>query len=234
MADADWARYIGELAAIAGRFDSHTVYERRRGRRGLMMLLLDGARPVGFVKARELPGDGVTREETALALVEKYRPATFSFPRVLGSGEVGGFRYLVTSPMPARMHRMLAGPPPVAILDEIRAALEPLPRPGDIADHWAPFHGDFTPWNLRTFGDGRPWLIDWEDSGYAPPGADEVMYLATAYAVGRRLADIPLPRSEAVEYWWIEMNERIREKLDWGLELRQLDHGLLEALAAGE
>ena len=59
------------------------------------------------------------------------------------------------------------------------------------------------------------------------------MYLATAHAVGNTLSDIPLPRSEAVDYWWHEMDRRIREKLEWGLELRQLDHGLMEALASG-
>lgn len=229
-----WAELLGQLGSIVGRFDSHTVYERRRGRRGLMMLLLAGDTPVGFVKARELPGDGVIREEAALTLVADSRHDTFTTPRVLGSGEVGGWRYLVTSPMPPRMHRMISGVPVPAMLEEVRATLEPLPRPASVANHWEPFHGDFTPWNLRQFGAGKPWLIDWEDSGFAPPGADEAMYMATAHAIGKTLTDIPLPRSEAVEFWWTEMNRRIREKLEWGLELRQLDHGLLEALAAGE
>ncbi len=229
-----WDRLIEQLRGIVGDFDSHTVYERRRMRRGLMMLLLRGETPVGFVKARELPGDGVVREELAMGLVEEAKPRSFQAPRVLGSGQVAGWRYLVTSPLPPRMHRMIEGRPPAEMIEEIGAVLSPLQRQNGTAQHWAPFHGDFTPWNLRQFGDGRPWLIDWEDCGYAPPGADEVVYLATAFAVGRTLGPIPLPASEAVAYWWEEMNRRIREKLEWGLELRQLDHGLLEALAAGE
>ncbi|NND02657.1 MAG: phosphotransferase [Acidimicrobiia bacterium] len=230
----EWRELLDQLRTVVGDFDSHTVYERRRLRTGLMMLLLKGDQPVGFVKARELPGADMIREERALDMVEKARPRTFDTPRALGSGEVAGWRYLVTTAMPPRMHRMIEGRPGPELLDEVTAALGGLERPDDVPDHWQPFHGDFTPWNLRQFGDGRPWLIDWEDCGYAPPGADDTMYLATAFAIGKTLAPIPLPASEAVEYWWEEMNRRIREKLDWGLELRQLDHGLLEALAAGE
>ena len=230
----DWETLLAELKAAAGDFNSHTVYERRRLRRGLMMLLLRDDRPVGFVKAREYPGEGVVREERALRLIETAGSNSFRAPRVLGSGAVAGWRYLVTSPMPPQMHRMIKPRPTTALLDEIQELLTPLPRPDSTPEHWAPFHGDFTPWNLRTFGQGLPWLIDWEDSGCAPPGSDEVMYLATAHAVGHTLSNIPLPRSEAVEYWWAEMDRRIREKLEWGLELRRLDHGLMEALAAGE
>lgn len=229
----DWQHFLSELSAIAGTFDSHTVYERRRGRRGLMMLLLAGDDPIGFVKARELPGNGVIREEEALRLVAGAGPETFQSPTVLGSGEVGGWRYLVTSPIPPRMHRMIDGIPPAAMVDEIDSILSGLSRPSDVPGHWRPFHGDFTPWNLRQIDNHRPWLIDWEDSGFAPPEADMTLYLATAYAIGKQLAEVPLARSEAVEYWWTEMNRRIREKLDWGLELRQLDHGLIEALGNG-
>lgn len=229
-----WNQLLEQLHDIAGDFDSHTVYERRRLRRGLMMLLLDGDVPVGFVKARELPGSGIDREEKALGLVEEMAPRTFQAPRVLGSGEVAGWRYLVTSSMPPKMHRMIEGRPPASMLDEVATALSSLRRAATVPDHWLPFHGDFTPWNLRRFSTGLPWLIDWEDCGYAPPGADETLYLATAHAIGNALAQVPLPESEAVDFWWAEMNRRIREKLEWGLELRQLDHGLLEALAAGD
>jgi len=228
-----WQELLEQLRAIVGDFDSHTVYERRRLRSGLMMLLLQGDTPVGFVKARELPGEGMIREEAALHLAAQAGPKSFEVPRVLGAGEVTGWRYLVTTAMPPRMHRMVEGRPRPELLGDITEALSALERPPDVPDHWQPFHGDFTPWNLRQFGEGRPWLIDWEDCGYAPPGADDVLYLATAFAIGKTLAPIPLEASEAVEYWWAEMNRRIREKLEWGLELRQLDHGLLEALAAG-
>jgi len=234
FAEGGWEQLLKQLHEIVGDFDSHTVYERRRMRRGLMMLLLKGDTPVGFVKARELPGEGVAREERALTLVENASPQTFDAPRPLGSGQVAGWRYLVTTAMPPRMHRMIEGRPTATMLSEIQEILSPLARPTGAPAHWAPFHGDFTPWNLRHFGEGRPWLIDWEDSGYAPAGADETMYLSTAFAIGKTLGPIPLPASEAVTYWWVEMNRRIREKLEWGLELRQLDHGLLEALSAGE
>lgn len=231
---AEWAQIIDHLREVTGGFDSHTVYERRRGRLGLMMLLLRGDQPVGFVKARELPGDGVVREEAALRLVADAAPTTFQAPQVLGSNQTAGWRYIVTTAMPPRMHRMIEDAPPQAMLEEISSILGGLPRPDAVPAHWVPCHGDFTPWNLRRIATGKPWLIDWEDASYAPADADEVMYLATAYAIGRKLSQIPLPRSEAVDFWWHEMHRRIRQKLEWGLELRHLDHGLLEALAQGE
>ena len=47
-------------------------------------------------------------------------------------------------------------------------------------------HGDFTPWNLRQRRDGTLILVDWEDAAWAPPGADEVYYAATAGVFGGR------------------------------------------------
>jgi len=229
----EWNTLLADLRAIAGSFDSHTVYERRRGRKGLLMLLLDGDDPVAFVKAEEGKAPGILAEESALLLVERFDAKAFKTPRVLGSGIVAGWRYLVSSPMPPRMHRMVEGAPAEAILEEIAAVLSSREPPQALPDGWEPFHGDFTPWNLRQIGDATPWLIDWEETGWAPPNADRVFYAATAYALGRPTTNEPLTRSEAAAYWWEEVNKRVQAKLDAGLELRPLDHGMLEALSVG-
>jgi aminoglycoside phosphotransferase (APT) family kinase protein len=61
-----------------------------------------------------------------------------------------------------------------------------------------PLHGDLTPWNLRRCA-GEPWLLDWEDITWGPPGADEAYFHATATAVcGAELC--PAPR-DAVDHW---------------------------------
>ena len=135
--------------------------------------------------------------------------------------------------MPPLMHRMLNRAPSEDILEDISRVLANIEKPADLPTGWEPFHGDFSPWNLRHIGGGTPWLIDWEDAGWAPPRADWVFYVATAHALGYPITSEALDRSEAVEYWWEEVNRRAREKLDSGLALRQLDYGLMEAFAAG-
>jgi hypothetical protein len=213
-----------------GRYDAHTVYERRRGREGLLMLLLRSGRPIGFVKARHDSPAEIDRERRALEALEAAPPMAFHAPRVVGAGELSGWQYVVTSAMPAGMHRMVKGVPPEAIHDEIEAALQVLPKPEDTPEHWMPFHGDFTPWNLRRFRSGLPWLIDWEESGWAPPGADALFYRASAYAIGRAVDDKPFEQDEAAAFWFERMQRRTADNVAAGLELRPLDHGLLEAL----
>ena len=61
-------------------------------------------------------------------------------------------------------------------------------------------HGDFAPWNLRQLRGGSLALIDWEDAGFGPPGADEVFYQATSAALWGR-PPVRSDASEAVEFW---------------------------------
>jgi len=91
------------------------------------------------------------------------------------------------------------------------AALRTLPRRAETPPHWTPMHGDFTPWNLRRLDDGPLLLFDWEDAGWGPPGADEVLFQATEAALGRA-TDSGWAREEALAYW----QERLRAKSDAG------------------
>ncbi len=234
FAPDEWHTLLEEVKSATGPFDGHTVYERRDKRQGLLMLLLNGDRPVGFLKARRGDTAGLAREEEALHLAERAAVRAVGIPRVLGSGTVAGWRYLVTTPLPPRMHRMPAAAPSQAILDAIGTTLAGLDRPDDVSAGWDPCHGDFTPWNLRQIGDSPPWLIDWEDAGWAPAGADQVLYLASAAAVGRPVGTIPGNAAEAVAYWWEEITRRTKDKLAEGIELRNIDYGLLAALDAAK
>ena len=67
--------------------------------------------------------------------------------------------------------------------------------------HWEPMHGDFTPWNLRTKRNQSLFLIDWEDAGWAPPGADEVYYRVVERVLGKAAV---VPRLDEPRAFWIE------------------------------
>jgi hypothetical protein len=231
LPDVQWQELESALRQAVGQYDAHTVYERRRGREGLLMLLLRSGRPIGFLKARHESPDEIDRERRALEALEATPPSSFDAPRVVGAGDIGGWQYVITSAMPAGMHRMIKGLPPAVIHSDIAAALAALPRPDGTPDHWTPFHGDFTPWNLRRFRTGKPWLIDWEESGWAPPGADAVFYRASAYAIGRATDDAAFEHDEAAAFWFEKMRQRTAANVAAGLEMRPLDRGLLEAFA---
>ena len=233
MPPDEWEDFISQLHTVVGDFDSHTVYERRRGRQGLLMLLINGDRPVGFVKARKGDSPELDREEEALNLAEGSQVASFVTPRVIESSNSAGWRYLLMSPMPPKMHRMLNIPPPRRVLTDVQTVLAGLTKPTDVPGSWEPFHGDFAPWNLRHIGGGTPWLIDWEDAGWAPPDADRVFYIATAAAMGVPVSDERFEDTPAVRYWWAEVNRRIAERPS-DLPMRPLDYGLLEAFAPGK
>ena len=86
------------------------------------------------------------------------------------------------------------------IAQEIGAALSSLPRPDGVPSNWRPMHGDFAPWNLRSFGRDSLFLIDWEDVRWAPPGADEVFYRAAAATLGFMEPD-GKEFLEAIDFW---------------------------------
>lgn len=227
-----WDRLMARLRKLVGDFDGHVVYERREQRPGVLLVLLRGGATVAFVKIRLEPDDAFGVEAEALDLVARSAHGSFSSPQLMGSGELEGWSYLVTSPLPAGRHRMLRHGPPPELYREVTISLAGLPRRDDAPDHWEPMHGDLTPWNLRSFGNG-PWLIDWESADWGPPHADEVLYRATAAALGRPV-DSPTPPDidEAVEHWRAEVRRRAAERTRDGLPAEDIDGATLEALDA--
>jgi hypothetical protein len=114
--------------------------------------------------------------------------------------EYCGLKLLVVSPLPSRPHYVARHPPLEEIVQELETALSPLPRPDDVPTHWRPMHGDFAPWNLRSFGREGMFLVDWEEAQWAPPRGDEVFYRAAAAALG--LGAPPLLQfDEAIDFW---------------------------------
>jgi aminoglycoside phosphotransferase (APT) family kinase protein len=88
-------------------------------------------------------------------------------------------------------------------------------------------HGDFTPWNLRSSPGGQLTLVDWEEAGWGPPGADEVLYRAVSGALTRRPVTGLGGAVEAVDFW----TERVADRLAaGGDEDRAFGQRLLEVL----
>lgn len=223
---------LSAVSDAVGSFDGHVVYERREGRPGLLLLIIRADEPVGFLKALRSQDGRIAAEVAALELLEAHRPRSFSVPELLVTGRAADeWSYLVTTPLPPRMHRMQRGAPDGAILDELAMALSPLARPPDTPAHWEPAHGDFTPWNLRRFGDGTQVLIDWEEAGWAPPGSDMVLYLASASALGRPVTGRHIEAGEARDYWLARIRGRVADHLAAGRGLSDLERGMLGALS---
>lgn len=220
-----WTRLQAQLPP----FDEFAVYARPQASRahsGLAMLLLRDGRAVGFLKIREDP-DELDREERGLRAFDDGATRTFRAPRVLDRDSTAGLHWMLISTMPARpaspAWRTDLGP----VLDELQDRLtEVLPRPAGTPGHWRPMHGDLTAWNLRRVGPGLPWLIDWEDTAWAPPGADLVYYRATSRAAfGRSPAGLPeaeVDLSEAVAFWRDRVTHRSGTDHDSGFTTRLL------------
>ena len=89
-------------------------------------------------------------------------------------------------------------------------------------------HGDFTPWNLRQLESGELVLLDWEEAGWGPPGADAVLYRAAASALSQSYT-APCSDGEAIQFWRARISKRDGDARD-----RRLDEGMLRALAEME
>jgi len=189
-----WRRELGEFDDVAGYSRTQT------SRGGVGLLLLRNGSAIAFVKLRQGDHGRLANERCSLEAAWRHQPRAFGVPEPLRFGSVGDWQYLAAAPLPPGLHRPARHPPLRAIVEEIEAALADLPRPPGTPDHWRPMHGDFAPWNLRQVRGGSLVLMDWENAGWAPPGADEVYYRATRAALRYRIAERSDAR-EAVQFW---------------------------------
>ena len=219
---ATWRREIGDFDDVAG----YSRTDVSRG--GLSLLLLQEGEPLAFVKLRDGDFDSLERERAAAEVAWNFAPRSFSVPEPLSAGRVAGWSFFAVRALPAQLHRTPAAPPIDAIADEIGFALGALPRPSAAPPHWRPMHGDFTPWNLRQLATGELMLLDWEEAGWGPPGADAVMYRAAASALSQAIP-APCNDGEAIQFWRDRISKRDGDARD-----RRLDQGMLRALAEME
>lgn len=207
----EWAEVEDSFRSLVGQFDAVGVYERRQSNRsGFALLLVTGARPVAFVRvARHLSDNQASKLEhefATLTLIANQQPESFVAPHPIALGQVGEWEYLIMSPLADTMHAPAVRVADEMIVEEIQERLGKLPRPVEIPEHWKPMHGDLTPWNLRAIRDERPRLVDWEDAGWGPPGADLALLRATRTAVLGTALQPAEP--EAVQYWIDRVEER--------------------------
>ncbi len=213
------------LADHGLRPESIALYTRTQAARsGYAVLVINDARPVGFVRVGT-PSE-LELECRALELLDITGPKTFRHPRLLGRTSLGTVDLVLQTAVLDGYHRPPSRPPLDEIVGEVQSALSGLPKPPDTPSHWAPMHGDFTPWNLRQTG-SKLSLIDWESVGWGPPLADQVLYGAASKALGLRR-----PASgwnlEACAFWL----ERIG--IAGNSRDARLKKGLLEALEQGD
>ncbi|HEX6926898.1 MAG TPA: hypothetical protein VF167_15855 [Longimicrobiaceae bacterium] len=216
-----WRREVAD-------FDEVVVAERAQSTRtGFAALLLRNGRPRAFAKVRRGGLASLEAEQEVVSRVWRARPRSFAVPEPLGLGGYGDWNYLASAPLPSAAHRVPRRPPVREIVGEIADVLESLDR-GAVPAHWRPMHGDLTPWNLREMPSGQLYLYDWEDAGWAPPGADEVFYRASAAVTGRETSWPTLPEEyhEAVAFWKARIPMRVgSHKRD-----RALDAAMMAAL----
>jgi hypothetical protein len=222
-----WRALTAEWSEFVGQFDGVAVCERAQvSRRGFAALLLSDGHPIGFVKARDGDDAPPLNEFRALTSINSAEPVSFEVPQPVAVASVHGWHYLLTTALRPNLHRMPVEPPLRKIAAEIQSGLKTLPRPAGTPQHWEPMHGDFTPWNLRQQGDGSLFLIDWEDAGWAPPGADEVYYRAVIHVLGAEGGAFEGDANEANRFW----QDRIRVKSTQAIEAGDADSDLGEAL----
>jgi hypothetical protein len=196
-----WEQLIAEWAAHWGTFETIAVYERTHiSHPGLGFLFMRHGTPIAFAKVRQTDVESLENEARAMRLVWRHQPSSFNIPEPLAYGRVGAWHYLAMSPLPGGSHSVPRSTLLDPIIEDIHMALQDLPREPSAPGHWEPMHGDLTPWNLRRIASGGLVLIDWECSGWGPPGTDEVLYAMTnAVASGRRPTQVDA--AEAVEFW---------------------------------
>ena len=220
-----WRRDIGPFDAVA-------VYERpQASRSGVSALLLDDGRPKAFVKLRH-EGARLELSERVLTALAAAPSRHFQAPVPLASGADDAWDWLAVSPMPLFPHRPPRRPPLPRIVEDLQDRLAPVLDGRGVPSHWRPMHGDLTPWNLRRVGPWALWLLDWEEVGWGPAGADEVYYAATASVLlGARPPGVAAS-AEAVAFW--RRRVAARPSSDFDRVFNDALAGILATMAGSE
>ncbi|GBE23737.1 phosphotransferase enzyme family protein [bacterium BMS3Bbin02] len=207
----DWSALLASLVAGGIPVDSVAIHGRTQVHRESFSLVTIGREGVtAFVRVADRAA--LDAESRSIAMLEKFCPASFVYPRTLLRGSAGAVEYAAYSPVLTGFHSPPHSPKIGPVVADIQGALANLPKPAGTPPHWVPIHGDFTPWNLREHR-GELVLIDWESCGWGPPHADEVLYIATARVLGLRVPD-GVRTDEAAEFWRDRVGGSLRGRDD--------------------
>lgn len=169
-----WRECVRDWQELVGAWDSVALYQRpQQGRSGFSVLLLREGRGVGFVRVSP-DHERAAHEFAVLEGLQRAEPESFTAARPLGFGTVDGYSWVASASVPnyplgAVRQRAVR----LRVIEEIGDVLETvLTHTAGQPTGWRGAHGDASPWNLRTDLLGRVIVIDWEDAGFAPAGAD--------------------------------------------------------------
>ena len=201
---ADGAEHlVDDLRASLGAFDAVALHvPRQPGRRSLAMVVICAGEARAFVKAKP-DRAALALEGAALAALSDEAPCALRIARPIARGSACGVDWLATTVVEGR-HLPTFSEPGAEYDSWLLERLGPVLGDG-APTHWTPAHGDLAPWNLRRRA-GLTWLLDWENVGWAPPGADRT-YFRAARAVLLREAPEAAP-AEAVDYWIAKVQVR--------------------------
>ncbi len=226
-----WAELQQRIVGQVGTWDAIAVYGRSGGRSGFTLAVIADGRQRAMMRVESSQAGGVEIEAVALQQLAAAAPRSFVFPKLIDAGEIGNWSYDITAPIAMGAHRMPIRPDLDAICGELSAAITPPQRAAHLPVHWVPAHGDLTPWNLRGRRGGPPALLDWESVTWAPPGADNALYLISAAAIGRHRRPEGIELSvEVIDYWWEATELRIKQATAAGARPDPLNEEILRVL----
>ena len=192
----EWENVLGR------RIDGIALYRRIQPERPASTLLACAAGKSMLVRIAQ-DSASLDREKLVSSAMAGMTAKTFRVPRLLATGDAGDWHWAGYEAMSSRPHHPVMRLPKNIESDIAALVATVIDRPRWVPPHWAPAHGDLSPWNIRR-SRGQTWLIDWEDSAWLPPGADLVYFNAVRRAL--RFGSVPplaVPDefAEARSYW---------------------------------
>lgn len=217
--DEAWREQLGHVVSVAS-------YERRDPRAGSTLLARLANGCAVLLKVRS-DGAGLIREQRLLEVLRQSPLPGVGAPRALGHGRTAsGIAWSAQEVVFDRPHGPVLDLPErtvAALSDRVSGVLSDSPTTAGEDAAWPGAHRDLTPWNLRRDRAGRVWLLDFEDAGRAPAGAD-LAYLALSSAAlrrHRRLQNVWMTQ-ECRDYWLTDLRRRVRSGHHQGVNFRMI------------
>ena len=222
-------RHLSQRLGVEISTFAVTLGPRRANRKPVVQLFDGGGRTVGFAKGAvdSYTAALVDRETTWLLRAEAAGDPDLRVPAPLWTGVFGDWPVSVISPVWARRRPPTTTTPSWSLVDAIHRltpvqradvrsaapalglarseqpdatfALE-LVRDRRATAELGAWHGDLTPWNLLSTGDGKV-VIDWETAEDGMPRGADLLHREVAVAMQLRGEDAGTALSSALDQW---------------------------------
>ncbi len=226
LGEAEWREIGQHITGLVAPFEHVVSYQPpQETRAGMALLLVGSGKRLAFVKVRQREDTGLVRETDVLEALAGGTRGLWT-PTVLGTGTTQTWRYVVTDPIPSARHMPCFRLPDNGLVDWYQEQIKSVLGTGP--QGLVPMHGDFAPWNVRSLSTGKIAIIDWEDVGWGPSGADLAYLSAAGRAMRRRAAESRIHPSEAAAFW----RQRLEGRNPSGRRDQILRDRMLSALTA--